>query len=676
MNLHIHRGTVLVAPAGYRTMAAGERYYFLYHDAKNGRVILVHFELPSCIADFVFLSVADFERAIPTDAESSNTICNHGTPSALPPWLSELEGQCLLNREARRRSKKISYGKRTANRLAHIKPLVERLEEVLSLRNPATAINEHARASEPPQHESRLRTWLLAYVIFGYNEAALLPPLHRSGRWSRGQYGLSAKLGRPSLSAGKGAGFNMTPELGQRCADAFVQEVALSDTWEVAYRKSVKTFGAEAVATGNGRFVYKHPEGLPFPSIHQYRYWVLKILGKAAVQRQLFGEVRVSNRLTAPHGVVTAEVCKLMEKVDEDAYQVKELPRPFLPDIPALPLYVVRLVDRLTCSIPGVGFSLGSERNSAYRMASFCAAVPKSFFCALFGLQISDEQWPMVGISADRIRDRGPGAKSIADDPSLIKEMTPSYRPKSKPGVETANPRNRKIEGAPNFVASSLDAVQLCRKQILKAIKHNHTADMEGRASPELLRDGNLLTPQELWNYFASLGRSCAIMIAISDAVRTFLSRKQFRLTNAGIEVGPFLYNSDELISTGILDAIPRGSNVPAVGYFIDLNPRVIWVDLEGRLFQLEMRQPYRLDEDQMRLTMRDIETLDEVMHVRDSEFKPHRAAAQAHFASQFEEQTGLPYDSEKRVSGRRKKSKGGGAMRGAFDDQPDAEAA
>jgi hypothetical protein len=654
MSSHLKIGSIVEAPEGHGEMAAGATYHYLYCDPKGSRVLLVRLIAATPPrSEVTIMSQAKFENGLELEA-----IFVHPTTPGQPPWLAPLEGLSIEKRQATRKKAKRDYQSYVDARVALLQPLVDRADEILSAANPLALVNQYARANG--QNETRFRTWFLVYVLFGRNRWSLLPPFHRSGRWARSANPNAKKRGRPSKSAGKGSGHNMLPELARRIANSFKHRVQLGDTWTRVYGRSMREdFGAQTLTNGNKRMALFHPKGEPLPSPNQYRNWVVKAFGLDEVQVAMLGRTRVRNKLKAPLGNFSECISKLLQKTEADAYYTDDHPCGFIDaDEPLPKLSVVRIRCTLSGVLAGIGMTCGPERSEAYRMALFCAAVPKSYFCSLFGLFINDDEWPCTGISPNWITDRGPGAKQYENDVASTRQVPASFSPRSKSNIESTNPHSKNLEGAPTYTLSSLTPVQMARREILQLIKDNKSMDMSGRMTPELIKAQVLPAPLHLWNYFASRGRTAAVSIAIEDAVRKFLTSTTLTLKKDGVWLGRLRFNSTELQQTGWPDRVRVGGNSTVTAYLLELCVSTIWVEVDGRLLQLNVQSPYLTDDEQYYMSMIEVQQMDQQMAILDSESVIHRAAVQVEFASRLESQVGKKLDGGKRISGRAKKTK------------------
>ena len=192
------------------------------------------------------------------------------------------------------------------------------------------------------------------------------------------------------------------------------------------------------------------------------------------------------------------------ETVEEDARWVRELA--IGPDgkttMPAL--IVVRIVCIATAMCLGLGFALGGETGAAYRMARFCMEVGKDFFCWLFGITISKEDWPSEGAVEDVVTDRGAGQAQTAKpndgyDGPVMREMPPTGFGQGKPNVEGTHARHIKIADRPTHVVTKIPLVHLVRREIRNEIRRMHSASTERRLGPTLIMAVDNLTCVELY---------------------------------------------------------------------------------------------------------------------------------------------------------------------------------
>ncbi len=661
----MHIGVQFHAPQGFQQFRQGEVYHFLKNDLKKNKVHTVFFEYndksnSGPMAHLITVEGDEFELA-----SASGAIQLSKKQSILPPWLREYEDEgfdlAILDNS---RSKPIKlHAARTTDRLLQITGALGEIDEILSADNPVLEINRRARRCKPKQNETRFRLWLLTYLCFGRNQWALTPAYNNVGRWDRHRF-KGKKYGRPNHAHGPGYGHAMTPELGEKCLLGYYKYAGLGITMRRIYREAMNAvFKCKTRANQAGQEHFYHPRGEAFPSYYQFRYRILKDLGIEKVQRSLYGEVRHRSRLVHSEGSFAESVANLLEKVEADGYYTNDRPKGYIDGSSLPPLCCVTSRDVLSGTILGIGFAFGKEQANAYRMMQFCMAVPKDFFCALFGISLKFEEWPCQGLSSHMIMDRGPGAKrDLIQDRQRrlpIREITPSWAAQSKAMVESSHERETQTEGQPHYRQSELTPVQMARREILRAVKFNHVADMSGRFQP----DGGMAylppTPIALWNYYSARFRTDAQMISIEDAVRTFLTPVTFDLRKDGVWLGEQRYVSAELKESGVLSKLARSSQTATKinGYMLDMCVRHVWVELDGRLLMLDAKLRHRDDEEKLFISYAECQQWSEARRKVASAFREHQHAAALKYEQRFEDCVGKKWHAGRRTSGKPKRN-------------------
>ena len=194
-------GARLFAPEGYRSLVKGHYYHFLNSDAVHNRVRLVEF---SDLAKDVRTTLITLTRFEFEEALEAGALLASGETDKFPPWLEPIKGIAISDRETKRVSAKETYDQKVNRRFLAISGLMVRLREVLASDDPDAVINAHAKSQSPQQNAARLRLWFYTYITFGQNKWALMPPLHRIGRWDREGPGKLRRLGRPSPNGKSG----------------------------------------------------------------------------------------------------------------------------------------------------------------------------------------------------------------------------------------------------------------------------------------------------------------------------------------------------------------------------------------------------------------------------------------------------------------------------------------
>jgi len=282
----------------------------------------------------------------------------------------------------------------------------------------------------------------------------------------------------------------------------------------------------------------------------------------------------------------------------------------------------------------GIGFSLGSEVGSAYRMMLFSMAVPKDFFCMLWGIEgITNDDWPCEGMPQDIKFDRGPGSslKLIEDSVKPVYSvMAPSYTPQSKATVESSHPREIHMQGAPAHFASQHTPVQLAKREIRALNVRNNTANMMDRMELDPALAHVPPSANALWKHYSGRFRNAATPMSIDDAARAFLTPIELKVTKTGAYLGDRWYYSDELKKCGLLQKLARGSqaSVNCRGYMLDVCLLHVFMELpNGQLLLLRGRLRTREDKAMLEVSMAEHLQWTEARAITNSAYAVHCTA-------------------------------------------------
>jgi hypothetical protein len=652
-------GARLVAPHGLGSLPKDVPHHFLINHAASSRVLLVRFDWNgkgAPHAQLISLDRTEFEEA----AVRGEILPTEQQPT-LPPWLESLEGENLGLKDVERRQGKVLHSERVDRRLLVIAPAIADIPVILAANDLEKVLNQYARNASPPQNETRFRLWVLTYLCFGRNYWSLLPPFHQAGKWDRTRFA-HKKMGAPSLAHGKRYGYGMSLEMAKRCEAAYKKYLGLGKSMSKIYEEAMrKEFRCIALEQPSGMKVYTHPKGMPFPTLRQFRYQVGKFFGIESVQKNRYGSARHRKRLAPSMGRYSADVANLMEKVESDGYFTMERPKGYLEGSVLKPLCVVTSRDLLSGMLLGIGFSFGSEQGTAYRQMLFSMAVPKDYFCRLWGFKLKDGEWPSQGLPPHHKFDRGPGSSlNLVDGVAkpVIRNLVESWSGQSKATVESSHPRDVKFEGQPTYVESDYTPVALCRREIVRLLRYNKTADMSARM--EIDRELAFIPPipHAIWNHYDARFRNSANSMSIDDAVRAFLTPVKLKASRNGVFLDGRRYDSKGLKKSGLLDRIARaGQREEAVqGYMMDLCIRHIWIEVDRQILLLDAQLKIREDEELLYISCTELEQWNQARAEVNSAFRVHVPAVTTDFIERFESQTGDKWEEGKRSYGRPKK--------------------
>lgn len=656
----MRRGHQLIAPEGYLSLHAGTPYHFLCSQPEH--VLLLQFSGGPTVRPSVRLirmPRTRFEEGI----EQERLTLSQQQPT-LPPWLAAFEGIDPSTLDYQRHKVKHSRAARVEDRLLLLTPALAQAESILVTEDPNRELNQIARSCHPRQNETRYRLWFYAYLCFGQNMWVLLPTFHHNGHHDRRAYP-DSKQGRPNLAFGKHYGFGCRQDVIDACLRGWVKHSELGRSLRDIYRRTMHSeFQCKAAPVSLGALKaqdYIQPDGKAFPTYWQFRYRVQAAFGLRQVQLSLYGELRYRNKLAASQGRYSETVANLVERIDADGYFTEERPKGFIEGstLPALCVIVGR--DRLSGMKLGIGFSFGSEQMRAYRAMLFCMAVPKDFYCSLYGITIDPDQWPNEGLPGFPIVDRGPGGSKRLIEKALtaipIREMAPSYTPQSKATVESSHPRKVALRGAPSYVQSDLTPVELAKQEIYRLLNYNHVADMSERFQPIGDLAQVLPNPIGLWEYYDRKGRNDSIPIPLPAAVRAFLTPVELTMTEEGVWLYEQCYNSPALRASDLLDKLKRSSKtrLKVQGYLLEMCVRHLWVDVDGVLYLLDAMLRMREDEDLLLLSHEELRQWHEARRAVDAAFRSHQDAVTTGIMLDFEADVGKSWEAGQRRRGKPK---------------------
>lgn len=654
-------GTQIFAPEGWSNLPANVVFHFLYSDSRCKRVLLVLFSTGKNLSN-PKASILTMERHVFEEGRMLEMIIPVEEQAQLPIWLSAYDGFDISQVDSfRSSSAKISHRDRVENRLMLIAPAVRDFKLIVQSPDPSAEINQRAKKCSPSQNESRFRLWYLTYLCFGRDIWTLLPPFHLVGRWDRFDYS-DVKFGAPSLAYGRSYGNGCSREMAEQCEKSFMARAKHGKHMTEIYDEAIiEDFHCTVVTLSSGMKVYAHPTGVPFPTYDQFRYRVQKAIGLEKIHLSLYGEVRHRTRIASSMGRFSEEVANLMERIEADGRYLKERPRGYVDGTTLPPMCAVESRDVLSGMKLAIGFAFEKENSTAYRMMLFCMAVPKDFFCSLFGVTLKPGEWLNEGLPPHFAIDRGPGARKDLiieiENQFPIRDMAPSWSGQSKATVESGHHRTVKIEGEPTFIQSNLTPVELARKEIYRLIKFNHTADMEDRLDPDSELATVAPTPIGLWMHYDALFRNDGYPMRIDEAVRNFLTTIEFSVREDGVYLGARLYYSDDLRASGALRRRgKRDDGIKLNGYVLDMCVRHIWVEVNGKLLMLDAKLRIRGEEETLYMSLGELEQWTEARRKMQSAATINKRAASTEYNQRFESDTGKPWNSDKRKAGKPKK--------------------
>jgi hypothetical protein len=638
-----HIGVQYTAPNGLAAMERGTIYFLVSN--RGGRVLLAYFwetRLQRRVS-LIAIPRSKFEQALD---EKSIVRCE--VQATLPSWVGSpatFSEQCRVEAEAR------------AN---IVKPLLKEAKVILLAADPIREISGRAHRSKKPKlHPHRLALWFFLFLVFGRNKWALVRPRTRVGRWARteGKH-RGKKFGRLSRS-GRRHGYPVDAAMKDQIWASYEKLSALGVPMAEIYATAMVKYFDCRVDKGGKHKQYFHPSGEPYPNFYQYRYHVIQKYGLRRVQIRKYGETRVRNKIASFIGSFTEDLANLMERVETDAYHTIDHPRSIIHPDEIMPhLCVVRGQCSTSGLDIGIGFAHENETGEAYRMMLFCAAVSKVYFCRLFGIEITEDQWPSMGLPLELVPDRGPGASEKVLDgmPEHLKftvHITPTRDPQSHGLIESTHPRKIKILGRPTYLVSDLNIFQMAQREIYALLNENKGGrSAKSRLTNEMRAAGIDESNLGVWNYMDANLRTNALPMSIDDAVRAFLIPVEFTVVKGLLTLDGTRFTSSSLRES---ELVARAEDAKISGFVLPMCFRYAWVEINNQIMEVEAVLPIRDDKAQLNITHREAKHLAQMSKDDDVDYQQHRLACKSETILEYAAATGKQYNLRKRKNGRAK---------------------
>lgn len=641
-------GNQLYAPDGLGDIEKDERLYLLRLDPILERVVLVsfYFHKQKNHANVYKHKLFILKLSVFQDALTSKTLQPYKPHECVnyPPWLAYMNGKTpfqdpVLNGKVN--NKGMTQQDQVDQRLILLNEAIMSVDQILLERSPERALNRFAQACKPPQCEIRFRLWFFSYLAHDYNKWVLLPPNAGRGTYHRS----SDKYENSKFGKGKG-GNRMSEASISRIYQGFFTHCRVGTPFNEVYRLVITMeFGVVPRNKNNPREGFYHPAGDPFPTRAQFRYQCEKKIGRHAMQRALKGNQKFRSENAPVQGSYTEWQSHIFQSVNSDARQIDEHPRSMISGHLMPKLWVVELYDSLGGYGGGIGFSIGGEKSAAYLRALFCMAISKSKFGEIIGYKISEASWPCIGLPPSFISDRGPGAASLTtnklDELLMSHSMPPSYTPQSNSRAESLHPKKMKRQGAPEYVVSHLNVIQMAHKAVEELILTNRTSSAMAVASPEMIARG-VQTKHDFFMDMSTRYLSDLRSIPFETAVRNFLDPIELRISDGVLRYKQAEFSSDRWKETEIFEKSRQVKGDAAVvkGYICHPFRNCIWLELAEGLIEVQYRKAFRDGEETMYLSTEDLELVARKKSSTKYQLEGNRLVAKTISKDKFKSQT------------------------------------
>jgi hypothetical protein len=194
----------------------------------------------------------------------------------------------------------------------------------------------------------------------------------------------------------------------------------------------------------------------------------------------------------------------------------------------------------------------------------------------------------------------------------------------------------------------------------------NHVSDASGRLDDELVLAGVKPTPLAIFNYWDQRGRNSADSMRFHTAIREFLAVRPAAIRNDAVYFYGRKYRSAELVATGIFDRVAKEGVIKTTAYILTMCVRHIWIEVGGRLYELDFVRSQRTLEGTVDISLRDLQLYDQMRRKGNAALCDEIPAAQQHFRDRLKQEIGEDWHAGDRRTGR--PAKNASAQRDAAD--------
>lgn len=306
-------------------------------------------------------------------------------------------------------------------------------------------------------------------------------------------------------------------------------------------------------------------------SQRQFRYWAQKLMPKEALLKEILTKSKFRSNY---HGLTSSvsdrnRVPGFRYELDStiaDVYIVSEYDRERVLGKPT----VYTVVDAASRMIAGVHVSMKYASWNLAREAIFNAFTSKVAYCKRYGIDISDPDWPCIGIPTQLICDRG---EMIGREPEKLAqhlgsklEFTPPYRGDAKsiverrfgimneevhflPGTTRGELRSR---GEKDYRLDAALTINAFTRIILDLfIEHNKERIFDELVTPEMVQHDLSPTPLNYWSYHVARHRHGLRSISESLLIANLMSPGTASVTAQGIVFDGRRYICDKATEEG-----------------------------------------------------------------------------------------------------------------------------
>lgn len=407
----------------------------------------------------------------------------------------------------------------------------------------------------------------------GLNKNAMLPDyMHSGGKGKERLLTSDAKVGRPRRYSENDHGINITVEVKKQFAYVVKkyyrksEKLFLSDT----YQYLLKEFYSDTYYEGH-TLKYKIWDASKIPTYHQFYYWFKKFEDPELDVKLRYSEkeYELKHRPLLSNSTLETDGPGTRFQVDAtiaDIYLVSSFDRNLIIGRPV----IYGIMDVYSRLVTGIYVGLEGPSWIGAMMTLDNMVKNKVEFCAQYGIDIDQSQWPAHHLPEIIIADRGEfegyAVENIINNLNIKIENTAPYRGDFKGIVErqfrTVNEKiKRKAPGAIQKeyrergdkdyrLDASLNLEEFTKIIIYLMLNHNQKIIEKYPLEKEMIADQLTATPLNLWNWGLANKKGSLQSVYDQKKIRlNLLPKGKARITRAGIKFKGLAYGSDRALN-------------------------------------------------------------------------------------------------------------------------------
>ena len=432
---------------------------------------------------------------------------------------------------------------------------------------------------------------LKKYWKGGKTKNAFLPNYKNCGAKGTKRCSVNGKIGRPS-KYGSGSARNVDDEIKIIFEKAIKKyyhnrnEYPLSTVYELMLKDNFTT----PIEQTDGNIKYELFDESEIPTLRQFRYWYSKTYSTEEKLSSRKGQKQydLNHRAILGKSDTGIQGPGAQYQIDAtvgDIYLVSQFNRANIIGRPVI--YFV--IDTFSRMVTGMYVGLEGPSWTGAMMALANAASDKVAYCAEYGIEISEEEWPCKHIPNTILADRGEmeskSVETLINTLNIRVDNAPAYRADMKGIVEqlfhTVNtkttmllpghvkPDMSKRGGKDYRLDAKLDIRQFTKVMIHCVLNHNKDHYLEGYDRKErMIADDVKPIPLELWNW--GIANCSGLLRTVpEDTIKLCLMpTDKARVTEKGIKYKNLYYISERTITEGWFEkARVKGSYKVDISY-------------------------------------------------------------------------------------------------------------